>query len=232
MPPFIELVDYGTVVLLGLLAGIGELFTRYRDAPSVVLGRRAGLTYLAVNGAAGAIALLAVRALDLRTGPAVGSPTDRERWGLVLLAGFSAMALLRSSLFTLRVGDRDVPIGPAAALKAILDVLDRAVDREQAARRDQFLDTLPAGWAPDPTGIRTLSGYCLGLMQNVTSDEQKALGQQIEQLITNRALSPRHRLRLTCLLLLPVVGADVLRRALARVHQDDRPADVPDPPPP
>lgn len=226
-------LDYGTVVTLGLLAGVGELLTRYRDAPGVVLRRPAGVTYLAVNGLAGAVALYAVRAIDLR---AAGTPgLTGDGWGQVLVAGFSAMALLRSSLFTLRVGDRDVPIGPAAALKGILDVLDRAVDREQAVRRDQFLDALPAEWTPDTPSLRAVVTYSLGLMQNVTADEQKALGPQIDLLINDRGLSDRQRFRLACLQLLPLVGGDVLVRAIARVRQDQVgapvPEVVPDPPP-
>lgn len=42
------------------------------------------------------------------------------------------MAFFRSSLFTIRVGDKDVPLGLGLILQVLLDVTDRAVDRGRA----------------------------------------------------------------------------------------------------
>jgi len=45
------------------------------------------------------------------------------------------MAFFRSSLFTIRVGDKDVPLGLGLILQVLLDVTDRAVDRGRARPR-------------------------------------------------------------------------------------------------
>lgn len=157
--------DYLLVALFGLVAGAGELVTRYRDAPWLVVRRAAGAVYLAANALSGVFALFVVQALDIRFGPADPSTAaDQLRWGRVLLAGFSGVALLRSALFTARVGDRDVAVGPAFALKALLDALDRAIDREQALRRGEVLDALRRASRPtrdhSDSSPPTASGSC------------------------------------------------------------------------
>lgn len=45
------------------------------------------------------------------------------------MAGVSAMAFFRSSLFVVRAGDRDVGVGPSGFLQIFLTAADRAVDR-------------------------------------------------------------------------------------------------------
>jgi hypothetical protein len=226
-----DAIDFTLVSLFGVLAGSAELLSRYRDAPFWAMSRRFGLIYLAVNAVAGVAALLAVRALDPNFGP--GDP-DRVRWTRVLVAGFSAVALFRSSLFTVRVGDRDVPIGPAAALQQLLATLDREVDRHLAGRRTTFLDGCQ-GLPTDPRTLRALTAVCLGIMQNVSPAEQNQVNQQVEAVLRNSGFRPADRRDLVCLQLLAVVGFEVLTRALGRVgntplEPPEQP--TPDDPPP
>jgi hypothetical protein len=49
---------------------------------------------------------------------------DALRWIRVVLAGTGAMAFFRSSLFTIRVGDKGVPLGLGLILQVLLDVTD------------------------------------------------------------------------------------------------------------
>jgi len=51
------------------------------------------------------------------------------------MAGVSAMAFFRTSLFVVRSGDRDVGVGPSGFLQIFLGAADRAVDRKRAAAR-------------------------------------------------------------------------------------------------
>ncbi len=215
-------LDFALVSLFGVLAGGAELLSRYRDAPFWAMSRRFGLIYLAVNAAAGVAALLAVRAMDLTFGQ--GDP-ERVRWMRVLVAGFSSIALFRSSLFTVRVGDRDVPIGPAAALQQLLATLDREVDRVQADRRTAFLTEKCGDLPTDARTLRSLSALCLGIMQNVTSAEQNQLKDQTETILRTTTIHANHRRDLVCLLLLAVVGFAVLGRAIERLKQNPLPAD-------
>ncbi|MDA0160413.1 hypothetical protein OM076_09060 [Solirubrobacter ginsenosidimutans] len=53
----------------------------------------------------------------------------------VIVAGLAAAARFRSSLFTTRVGNQDVGVGPSALLDTLLNAVDRAVDRRRAVER-------------------------------------------------------------------------------------------------
>jgi hypothetical protein len=50
-------------------------------------------------------------------------------------AGVGAMALFRSSLFTVRAGDRDIGVVPGSFLQIFRDAADREVDRVRADAR-------------------------------------------------------------------------------------------------
>jgi hypothetical protein len=225
-------MDYVIAACFGIVAGAAEILSRYRDAPFTAVRRFPGVVYLLINAAAGSGGLLAVEALDLRFGLEAG---EQLRWTRVLVAGFTSVALFRSAFFTIRSGDKDVPIGPAAALQAILSTLDRAVDRKQASDRDVFVDSLPIGTSAEPNRLRFLGAYCLGLMQNVPAGEQRQLEEQINTVIQDRKLTPRERLVLVCLQLLAVVGHEVLERAIKRMEEQPPTPDnvevIPDPPP-
>ena len=49
------------------------------------------------------------------------------------------MALFRTSLFTVRAGDRDVGVGPGSLLQTLRDAVDREVDRARGQARGSRL---------------------------------------------------------------------------------------------
>src|SRR3982750_2744912 len=131
--PSADVADYLIVVAIGASVGIGELVARYRDDPTRALGSFPALIYVVLNAAAAAGALALVQAFGWKFGAADGS--SELRWTRVLVAGFGAMALFRSSLFTARVGNQDVGVGPSTFLQVVLTAADRAVDRRRARAR-------------------------------------------------------------------------------------------------
>src|ERR1039457_5805527 len=97
------------------------------------------------------------------------------------MAGVSAMAFFRTSLFVVRAGDRDVPVGPSGFLQIFLAAAARAVDRQRAAARSaaevaamQGVDYAKAKDALPP--------YCLALMQNMSNEDQQKLGRALKDL--------------------------------------------------
>jgi hypothetical protein len=91
------------------------------------------------------------------------------------------MALFRSSLFNLRIGEEDVAIGPNALLTSLLSVVDRAVDRRRAADRSKSIVATMGGVSFARAKI-ALPAYCLQLMQNVPLEEQQNLRTAVEAL--------------------------------------------------
>src|SRR5262245_1717183 len=106
---------------IGAVVALTELLNRYHHlsfGPGIVASLA---LYILVNVAAAALAILFVGAdSSAQTAGIAGSTV-----GNGLIAGFGASALLRSSFFNYRVGDKDINVGPAA----LLDVLRSAADR-------------------------------------------------------------------------------------------------------
>src|SRR5207245_7312407 len=96
-----------------------ELVSRYKDEPGAAIKNWPAIFYTAINSAASVGALGLIHA----TGWFATS-----RWTQILMAGVSAMAFLRSSLFVVRAGDRDVGVGPSGFLQIFLAAADRAVE--------------------------------------------------------------------------------------------------------
>ncbi len=155
-------IDYYWVAILGIAVGATELLSRYRDRPWAAVCSPAGLVYMAVNGAASCFALFLMFAWKV---PSSDAATR------VLTAGFSAMAFFRSGLLTTRVNDQDLPIGPNLVLKILLDVLDRAYDRERTFQRADLVRSVMGGVSYEKART-VLKQFSLNLMQNVSKEER------------------------------------------------------------
>jgi hypothetical protein len=204
-----HLLAYLGAALLGLLVGATELVSRYRDAPLFALQTAAGLIYMAVNAAVSLIVfwLLRTGQIGMTLATAIG-PTLSQ----VLLAGVGSMALLRTSLFTLRVRETDVPVGPAAILQVILVAADRACDRDRAGPRAAAVKRIMLGVSFQRARL-ALPGHCLSLMQNISADERSQLDSAISVLAAAQ-MSDEVKSYNLGLVLMNYVGEDVLQEAV------------------
>ena len=116
---------------IGMTAGAAELLPRYRDEPFRTVARLPALIYLTVNGLVG----LSAYAL-LRTYEQIVPLVEGDMLGTALVAGFGGMAVFRARLFTISTPDGPgIRVGPDAAVTALLNALDSAIDRHRAQRR-------------------------------------------------------------------------------------------------
>lgn len=171
--------SYAFVLMLGVGAGVAELVSRYRDAPARVLFSLPGLVYLVLNAAAASAALFVIDVFGWKFG--VESSATAIRVTQVLVGGFGALALLRSSLLNVRVGDQDVSVGPGGVLLVVLGASDRAVDRLRAEARSSAVARIMAG-VSFQKAVEALPTFCLALMQNLPREDQEALANQIKRL--------------------------------------------------
>jgi hypothetical protein len=203
-----QTADYFLVVMLGLLVAVAELASRYRDAPWAALYTWPALFYAALNGTASGCALKLIHVF----GWSFGSTGTTVRWTQVLVAGMGAMAVFRTSLFTVRVGDKDVGVGPASFLQIFRDTADREVDRLRARARG-----LSVGKLMDEIDYKKASEglvpYCLALMQNVPDEEQQKLLHAV-QLLDGEPIDGSVKVRILGLLLMNVVGPEVVTAAV------------------
>jgi len=134
------------------------------------------------------------------------------RWTRALVAGIGAMALFRSSLFTVRAGDRDIGVGPAGLLQIFLGAADRGVDRRRAQSRASKVAALMKD-VDYTKARRPLPAFCLALMQNVPSEEQQELAKALA-VLDQSDVTPSIKSRLLGLEVMNVVGEDVLKQAV------------------
>jgi hypothetical protein len=131
----------------------------------------------------------------------------------VLVAGFSAMAFFRSSLFLTRVGNQDVQIGPVSFLQIFLSAADRQVDRTLGEARSAEAETLMAS-VNFEKAADVLPIFCMTLMQNVSDVEQAQIANDVARL-RERPIDGQTKSIMLGLRLMSSVGKSVLRTAVA-----------------
>lgn len=209
-------LDYIMAAALGALVGSGELVPRYRDAPAGALRTVPAFIYILINVAASLVALFVIRVFNWHFG--VTSGDAAVRWTQVGIAGTGAMALFRSSLFTVHVGDRDIAVGPSSFLQVFRDAADRAVDRLRAQARSDSVGKLMEG-IDYPKAFEGLPPYCLALMQNVPDEDQQKMLQALALLDKDQSVDPAIKVRILGLQLMNVVGPSVLTAAVESLRK-------------
>ncbi len=188
---------------LGGLVGSSELISRYKDDPGAALRTLPARFYIAINCAGSVAALGLIHQLKW---------SENARWAQILMAGGSAMAFFRTSLFVVRAGDRDVGVGPSGFLQIFLTAADQAVDRKRAAARSDAVADVMKGVDFDKA-LQVLAPYCIALMQNLSPEDQDVLKRVLEKLEQREAEASVKALLLG-IELINVVGVDVLTTAV------------------
>lgn len=189
---------------IGIAVGATEMMARYRDAPFRPLVSLPGLTYISVNAGAAVLAYYLIIGVPLMQ----GSPALQ-----VLTAGVGAMALFRSGLFTARLGDADVAVGPNIILQIMLQALDRAYDRDRSRPRSTDAVAIMSGISFE-VSKKALPSICFNLMQNVSSEEMEALAKEVEGLERQPDMPDEAKSLILGLALMNIVGDKTLRAAV------------------
>lgn len=209
-------LSYVFVALGGAIVGQVELLARYRDAPWSAIFARQGVLYSVANTIAALCGFYLIRTFGWTFGLDGGNDTQ-ILVSQVLVGAFGSMALFRSSILNLRVGDADISAGPALALQLILRATDREVDRLLARRRAAIVASACSGFEEFSEVKDALPLHCLALMQNVSAEEERNLN-QVVQAIDSKEISEKLKVLNLGLVLLSLVGEDVLRTALDNVR--------------
>lgn len=212
------LIGYVASGALGAIVGASELVGRYRDAPVRALNTAPAALYIALNAVSALAALALMRLFNWNLGLKAG---DAREWIQVLAAGLGAMALLRSAIFMVRAGDRDVGVGPSGFLQIFLDAADAAVNRSRAESRAGDVTKTMEGVQFD-LAFEALPALCLALMQNVSPDEQKELAEQTDRL-KNADIPERAKVLNLGLALTNFVGRETLLAAVEALAPDIAP---------
>jgi hypothetical protein len=201
--------DGVAVAVLSGLVGLTELLTRYRADPKQLTRSLAALAYILLNAAAGLGALGLIHAMGWTFG---GETASARRLMQVVVAGLGAVAISRSSLFIVRIGNSDVGLGPSTILTSLLGAIDRVVDRDQAQHRALQAEKIMKG-VSFKEAHEALPTYCLALMQNLPAEDQEALARSVAALERSDLDDDVKALALG-IELMNMVGPDVLEVAV------------------
>jgi hypothetical protein len=195
--------------IIGCLAGASELVARYKDEPFKAIRSIPAGSYIVLNGIASLVAIFMIERFGWTFGVAEVWPQIIVK---ILVAGFGAMALFRSSFFNVRVGETDVGVGPSSLLTIVLEAIDRQVDRQRAEVRAVVASRIMEGVSFGKAKL-ALPMTCFAMMQNVPVAEQERTSSEINE-IQNAETSDHARAIGLGLTLMNSVGEDVLKAAV------------------
>jgi len=200
-------IDYGLALVFGALFGLSELITRYKDEPGEALQTLPSALYILINASVSCAALFIAKIFGWTFGVTGEADSDKVRIVQLLVSAFSSMALLRSSLFTVRIGNQDVGIGFSAVVQSLLRTTDYAVDRKRAMSRDTIVKIMERVSFEKAAAV--LPAYCLGLMQNLSPADQQTFARDIDAISKLKADNTT-KSRLLGLAVINVMGTKVL----------------------
>lgn len=234
------LLAYLAAFLIGVMVGLAEVLSRYRDAPVLAAKTWAGMSYILFNGLFALLAMLFVNwvfplwsaaggtTVQVPEGPA-GTPLG-TLVSQTLLAGLGGMAVLRSSLLTTRIGTKDVEVGPAAIIDIFRNTMDRGIARVRAEERAAHVTTLMGGIS-FLRSYTPLGNISLTLLQSIDAEERKDVEQQIGALANQTGRTDRDKALELGLILAGSVGFPALKASIAALgdriaNSTERPAFV------
>ena len=210
LPFVVELPSQFIVFAIGATVGATELITRYRDSPFRPVLTPWGLAYALINGGAAILAYRLIGTFGVTFG---GTDAAKSEVYRIALASLGAMAFFRTGIFTVRIGDSDIPVGPNLILQVLLQALDRSYDRHRATPRSAHVARVMRNVSFD-RAAEALPSLCFWLMQNVSDTEQGEVGSEIAALRTS-SMSNEAKCSVLGLVLMNLVGERVLERAVA-----------------
>lgn len=194
---------------LGATVGASEIVSRYRDEPMQALTSSPASIYMLMNAT---VSALTYGLLTKYAETVIPSLTDDPLMRSIV-AGFGAMAILRTKFFTLRTeGGEEVAIGPDAAVTAFLNAADRGIDRIRASRRLALVSEEAEKTSRPEAGADFLQ-ISLAAFQNLSSEEKTELTEIIEDMKT-APFSAGLKLRAIAYGLLNVTGERNFQRVM------------------
>lgn len=173
-------MNFAYVALIGILFAFAELLSRYKSTPALILRVGSSYLYILVNVAASVFMYWLIDTQNWELGGFAS--TDA---GKVLVSGFSAMALMRSSLLYFKVGDKSYDVGLASVTQIFLNVADRGFDRKSSAfHLDQIAGIMKG--VDFKKAALNLPLICISIMDNLSLEEQQAFGNEVAVLSTQK----------------------------------------------
>jgi hypothetical protein len=214
-----DITEYVTCLLLGALVAATELMGRYRDSPRLISQMPAFWLYVSINAGFSALALALARANNWTFGLASVTTANVAR---IVVSGAAGLAVLRSGIALIRIGDREVPAGPGALVTGLLVVIERVIDRRQARDRSAAVAACMKGVRFD-RAFKVLPKHCLLLLRNATPEETHALAAAVAEMVEDVSSSDQAKAYNLGIALINFTGPEVLNRAVETLRDEIAP---------
>ncbi len=219
-------LNWAVAAGLGALIGAAEIISLHRDEPDDALLTIPSFLYLFINALASAIALGLIQIFKWEFG--ITEP-NLVGIGQAVIAGLGAMAILRASIFNVKVGDEVVPVGPSRLLDTVLNTVKQAVDRKRGEARSATVSKIMQN-VDFKKAHMALPAYCFALLQGVPEEEQKKFALKMNAL-DGTDIRPKIKTLLMGLSLLNLVGEKVLAIAVRDLSEEMQTDPEPENPP-
>lgn len=166
---------YLLAFLLGCIAAFAELLSRYSRVAQIFKFLSSWIYFL-INGLASILSYWLISEFNVD----FGVLSDSEI-GKIIVAGTSAMLILRSSFASIKSGNQNIEAGFASITNVFLKSADRTFDRKRSIDDYNEIEKIMKNVDFDKAKI-DLPLICLGIMKNVSSDESQILGDAIAKL--------------------------------------------------
>ncbi len=211
--------SYVFVLLIGCFVGVIEIASRHTDYRFAAVRSGPGMVYVLTNGI---VSILALALIEYTTPAWLGFHADKPEVAhgdtllCVLTAGLGAGTFLRSSIFKLQAGDKEISVGPALIIEQLLSIIDELVDRCIGEMRlgDVSRIMAPVSFERARTNLPTL---CFAGLKRLPKERQEQLAAQIQALNAADQLDEQVKKESLGLTLITVTGKQVLERAVTQL---------------
>ena len=204
--------SYVAVGTIASAVSLIEVLTRYPNASRQIAKEWAVWTYLGIHVVA-SLSVLWLLNNYLPLSLELEQTGNAEIIGKVVVAAFGSLALIRSTVFQARVGDRLIDIGPHAFVTALLNATDRSMDRRHAQYRSAVVTEIMSEVEFDKAYF-DLPVHCFNAMISVSAEEQETFNAKLKQIRDLDTISDHNKTLNLGFMLLNIVGEDLLRQAV------------------
>ncbi|MGA1840557.1 MAG: hypothetical protein ACMUIU_08025 [bacterium] len=124
-------------IFLGLLFGVAELLSKFKDEPfNVIKGNATAWGYIILN-----LIIVSV-AFYFLTKTSLFGKMETDLLKAALTAGLGSSLLMRSKFLKVNISGKEAAVGPEIIVNVLLETLEKKIDRDRAIVRKNLVEEL------------------------------------------------------------------------------------------
>lgn len=200
-------------IFLGGLTGYVELLNRY-SKPNFIFRCFAGVAYIVLNAIIAIVALFILARIKQ-----YGIDLDKLSIVEVIIAGTSAMAILRSSFLNYQYKDKKINIGLAIIPQIFMEVLDKAYDIALAREKLEKIPEIMKSVDFEKAKIE-LPALCINSRETMSDGEMKVLNEELSALSNSNCFSNTNKSIQLGQILSKYFGDELLQQVVKILNKD------------